>query len=77
LHRQAIPTYYTERRKTKRRLGRVLRWLGQSITTGKLRGHLPIYYLYGGKIARLPRKFSTEAWGKIELFNIFPKWGKT
>ncbi len=22
------------------------------------------------------RKFSTEAWGKIELFNIFPQVGK-
>jgi hypothetical protein len=30
----------------------------------------------GKKIARLPRKFSTEAWRKIELFNIFPQVGK-
>ncbi len=54
----------------------MLRWLGQRITTGKLRGPLPIYDLHGEKNCALPRKFSTEAWGKIELFNIFPQVGK-
>ncbi len=54
----------------------MLRWLGQSTTTGKLRGPLPIYYLHGGKNCTSSQKVFYRGVEKNRLVQYIPPSGE-
>jgi hypothetical protein len=54
----------------------VLRWFGQSLTTGKLRGPLPIYYLNGEKNCTPSAKVFCRGVGKNRAVQYIPPGGE-